>query len=340
MKKLFIFFIAVALIAAFSVPAAAADAEWSFYGSARMMTWLDDRSEEWTGTGESDGDTMHTMQGNARIGANVSAGDVGGRFEYGTSGGNANIRLLYGTWNFGAGKLLVGQSYGPVNIFISNQVFDGDTDMLNTGGVYGGRVKMVQASFGGFKVALVEPSTTGPVTDPDTTLPKIELAYTFKSDMFTAGVVAGYNSVEDDAVGGEDYVSNVIGLWGAVNFGPAYVKMNVFQATNADNYGLWMLGDADQSGDEDTTTIGGLLVVGAKLSDAFALEGGYGQTTHENDSYASDDTTNAMYVQATIGLAPGVFLTPEIGIIDKDEGINNNDEGDQLYYGLKWQINF
>ena len=254
------------------------------------------------------------------------------------------MRLLYGTWNFGAGTLLVGQSYVPVNIFISNQVFGGDAGLLNTGGVYDGRRPMIQVSFGGFKVALVEPSVEGVPGDVDTTLPKIELAYTFKSDAFTAGVVAGYNSVEDDSVGGEDYVSNVIGLWGAVNLGPAYVKMNVFQAVNADNYGLWMMGDAAATvvaGDlEDTTTIGGLLVVGAKLSDAFALEAGYGQTTHENDAFASDDTTNAMYVQATIGLAPGVFIVPEIGIIDADEGTTNNDQGDQIYYGLKTQINF
>ena len=39
MKKLFLFFIAFAMIAAFSVPAAAGDAEWNFYGSARMSTF-------------------------------------------------------------------------------------------------------------------------------------------------------------------------------------------------------------------------------------------------------------------------------------------------------------
>jgi hypothetical protein len=32
------------------------------------------------------------------------------RFEYGTT---VNVRLLYGEWNFGAGKLLVGQDYLP-----------------------------------------------------------------------------------------------------------------------------------------------------------------------------------------------------------------------------------
>lgn len=340
MKKLFMFFIAAALIAAFSVPAAADDAEWSFYGSARMTTFMTDTSD---GT-DSDEDLTWAQQGNSRIGAKVSAGDVGGHFEYGTSGGSANIRLLYGTWNFGGGTLLLGQTYSPVNIFISNQVFGSDNDMLNTGGVYGGRQQMIQASFGGFKVALVSPSTIGvPAGDVDTTLPKIELAYTFKSDMFTAGVVAGYNSVEDDTVGGEDYVSNVIGLWGAVNFGPAYVKMNVYQAVNEQNYGLaagFHVGNGLQQADEDTTTIGALLVVGAKLSDTFALEGGYGQTTHDNDLFASDDTTNAMYVQATIGLAPGVFIVPEIGVIDYDEGTTNNDQGDVTYFGAKWQINF
>lgn len=355
MKKLFMFFIAAALIAAFSVPAAADDAEWSFYGSARMQTWFTDLSEEQAPLHaplDSDGDTTWSMQGNSRIGARVSAGDVGGRFEYGhTSANGATLRLLYGTWNFGGGTLLVGQSYGPVNIFISNQVYGGDADMLNTGGVYGGRVQMIQLQFGSFKVAAVSPATTVPATgggneEVDTTLPKIELAYSFKTDMFNVGVVAGYNTVDiDDDTNDESVDSWVVALHGGVNLGPAYIKANVFQGQNTGNYGLWIAGDAvanvDASGVVDNSTFGFLAVAGVKLSDSFSLEGGYGTQEHDSDVTGEvEDDTSAMYVQATIGLAPGVFITPEIGKIDYGDSNGGAEQGDETYFGAKWQINF
>ena len=117
MKKSIAILAAFALVAGFAVTATAAD--WSFYGSARMSTFSNSISEEASATGFDDTDTRWDIQTNARIGANVSAGDVGGRFEYGTSGGNANLRLLYGTWDFGGGELLVGQAYTPITFFAS-----------------------------------------------------------------------------------------------------------------------------------------------------------------------------------------------------------------------------
>jgi hypothetical protein len=374
MKKLFVFFIAVALIAAFSVPAAAGDAEWSFYGSARMQTWYDDDSKEVAAVhtpADDDQDMTWDIQGNSRIGANVSAGDVGGRFEYGTG---INLRLLYGTWNFGGGTLLVGQTYSPLNIFISNQVYGADSDMLNIGGVYGGRQPVIQLKFGSFKIALVKISTGGadafttatpasvaniagvvtavaavpaaiPGGEVDTMLPKIELAYNFKTDMFNVGVVAGYNSIEIEGdAKSYDLDSWVVGLHGGVNLGPAYIKADIFQGQNTGDYGLWIAGDSTADFTtkiEDKDTLGYLLVGGVKLSDAFSLEGGYGFVSHESGvTGEKDDDTMAYYVQATIGLAPGVFITPEIGKIDYDKDNANAKEGDTLYFGAKWQINF
>ena len=76
------------------------------------------------------------LQSNSRIGVTVSNGAVGGGFEYGTG---VNVRKLYGIWNFGAGTLLVGQTYVPISIFLSNQVFDADADLLAWGAIYKGR---------------------------------------------------------------------------------------------------------------------------------------------------------------------------------------------------------
>ena len=72
----------------------------------------------------------------------------------------------------------------------------GDNSAVSYGAIYEGRRPMIQVSFGGFKFALVEPNATVPATglagaETDTTLPKIEAAYTFKTDMFLARVMGG-----------------------------------------------------------------------------------------------------------------------------------------------------
>jgi hypothetical protein len=100
------------------------------------------------------------LQSNSRIGASVKAGDIGGGFEYGTG---VNLRKLFGTWNFGAGTFLVGQTYTPLAYFISSQcgLGGGDCGLIFWGTVYAGRHPMLQLSMGGFKVALIDPNTSG-----------------------------------------------------------------------------------------------------------------------------------------------------------------------------------
>jgi hypothetical protein len=100
--------------------------------------------------------TTFAQQGNSRIGANVAAGDIKGRFEYGTG---INLRLLYGTWNFGSGEMSVGQMYNPTYYGLSNQVYDGDNGLAGFGAPFS-RLDAIELKFGGFKIAFVEPSTT------------------------------------------------------------------------------------------------------------------------------------------------------------------------------------
>ena len=83
------------------------------------------------------------------------------------------------------------------------------------------------------------------------------------------------------------------------------------------------------------------LIAGVKLGDAIGLEAGYGKVSNDIDVVgAKDDDACSYYVQATIGLAPGVFIVPEIGKIDNEKDAANVKEGDITYFGAKWQINF
>jgi hypothetical protein len=340
MKKLFVVFVALAMVGAFSLSAAAAD--WSFYGSSRMTTFWEDISSD-EGDADDDG-LVWAQQGNSRIGANVKAENISGRFEYGTG---VNLRILWGEWDTGAVKLGFGQHYTPVNVFISNQVWGSDNDMLNLGGIYGGRRDMARLSVGDFKLALVEPAGA-PIDDGDLdyTIPKIEANYVFSADKFKVGVVGGYNvfDVEASTAGDYDVSSYIVGLFGEVNFGPVFVNADVWMGQNVGNYGLYNSGadNAVLSGStvEDTDSLGFLGVVGFKVSDMLSFEGGYGQVTNENDTFAEDDETSAFYVQAVLKPVKGVKIVPEVGFIDYMEDAAGADEGELTYFGAQWRVDF
>jgi len=356
MKKLFIFFVAAAMIAAFTVPAMA-DAEWNFYGSARMTTFYVDDDPDQIGV-DSDKGTVWAQQGNSRIGARVKFNDeIGGRFEMSDSFGK---RLLYGTYNFGAGQLLLGQGYTPTTYFYSNSVYNGDGDLLNIGQFYEGRQPMIRLMFGGFKVALVSPTaatyaqTVGNY-DTDVTLPKIELCYGFKTDVFFVDVFGGYQTFDlestDPAEKDVSIDSTVYGVGGGANIGPMYFKLGVHAGTNLDDFAsLWhqVGGDAGATINpvtgkvEDNDALGYLAVVGFKAGDALTFEGGYGYQEYDSGLVGSQaDEAVQYYVNATINITKGFFLVPEIGIVDrKESAVKGVEEGDITYFGLKWQINF
>ena len=357
MKKLFVLLAAVAFVVAFTVPAMSAD--WGFYGSARMYTFMDDVTPAGANP-ISDDDLSWFLQGNSRIGANVKAGDVSGRFEYGST---PNLRLLYGAWKFGAGTLVVGQDYSPIDTFISNQqgpaVWGGDIDGLAWGGIYDGRVAQLKLKMASFQVALIQPkvvSANAGATDTDTSIPKIELSYSFKAGPLALKVLGGMNSHDDVVIAGTSEKtysvdSNVFGVMAKYATGPFSVAADFFMATNPGNYGLLQdnsVQSAFWTGTtvEDCDSTGALVVLGYKASDMIKLEAGYGMLSNEIEAagVTTESETNSYYVQAVITLAKGVYIVPEYGSVDygdkEETGKAPAKQGDISYFGAKWQINF
>ena len=348
MKKLFIIFAVLCLAA----PAMAAD--WNFYGSARMATFyiMDDYDE--TGVAyEDDDDLQWAQQGNSRIGANVKFNDqIGGGFEMSDSFGK---RKLFGTYTFGGGsQLLLGQTYTPSALFYSNSVFDGDGDLLGVGEFYEGRVPMIQWKMGGLKVALITPSVDGVGNETlDVTLPKIEVGYGFKADMFFVDVFGGYQTYTlDGGTGGTDFDidSYVVGLGAGMNFGALYVKANGHMGQNLGNYGGYNpLGFDDEATFtatevRDTDAYGVMGVIGFNASEMLTIEGGVGYVNYEKDVQGAEDESGMQYyLNATINIAPGFFIVPEIGYIEADydvAGAAADPNPSRTYVGAKWQINF
>ena len=372
MKKLILVIAALALVAS---PALAVD--WNFYGSSRVQTWytsidggrngFDDSELQW-GTGDG-------LANNSRFGARVKAENLSGRVEVqmkATSGGDpggtvtTENRLLYGEWNFGAGKLLVGKAYTPVAQFVSGQAYNEDLGLLAAGAAYGQRVSQLALSFGGFQIALIEPKKgqiqgTGGATvggDPDAIIPKIEAKWGMGFDMFSFNVMGGfqYFEIEDvtspDTGNDEDIdvTSYIVGGDVALNFGPAYIKGAISYGNNWadaawDIAGLSTGGSfATYDGDDDIddcTSYQGVLVGGFKFTDQMTFEAGVGYRNDDSDRPGADeDEVMTVYGQAVISLAPGVWLVPEVGYIDFMEDNVGDNEGDQIYVGAKWQIDF
>ncbi len=345
MKKIMVIVAALAMMTG-----SAYAAEWNFFGSARVATFITDVDNP--GVTPDTNNFVENLQGNSRIGANVKVSDeLTGRFELGIGeaqpGGLSGVetRLLYGEWNFGAGKLLVGQAYTPLNMFYSNQVYAADNNLLNYGGVYGGRNPALQLTFGDFQIAAL-PTANAAVSGfavTETNMPKIEASYRLAMDNFHVALQGGYNSYE---VGNtEDIDSYVLALGAGVKFGAGYLQGNIWTGENVGPYGLYNAPADDPAivagKVVDNEAFGWLLVAGYKFNDMIGLEVGYAQAEAEMDATGSiEDDVAAYYVQTTVGLAPGVFIVPEIGVIDNKKNAAGVDESEITYYGIKWQINF
>ena len=323
-------------------------ADWQFYGSARIQTFVED-SDPGTSTGSPNTSYVQYLQNNARIGAFVRASNsITGRFEYGT---DVDVRLLYGEWDFGAGSLLVGQAFSPLNINYSNQVWWDDTNLTDMGGVYSSRNPMIQLTFGEFKIALLETDTLVPssgTSETEVKRPKVEASYRIKGDAWEFKLAGGYSSYHL-IYRGNDYKLNswIAAAGGKVNVGPFLLAGTFWGGQNPGTYTLQNqaydtpLFDTSSGAVIDCDGYGYTLIAGYTLNDMFYFETGYGETKADIDygGYVKD-RVYSYYIQSRITLAPGVFVIPEVGLVHWGNDRISIDYGETVYYGAKWQINF
>jgi hypothetical protein len=369
MKKIIVAVAALALMAG-----SAYAAEWNFYGSARVSTfWTNTDTDNETGHQNDDTQFAEGLQSNARIGAKVKVSDeLTGRFEYGTSDDAANIRLLYGEWNFGAGKLLVGQDYVPMNLGGSNQVYGGDGDLQGWGGeMFGDRLAQIKLTFGDFQIAFIEndnsysDGTANKVKEDEdninVVIPMIQVQYALSGHNWKVTMAGGYQTFDvDDGTVDDDITSWGLGVDATATFGAFYVSGQVNGGTNVGN--LWLIDvtgfDTDENalgagyavvttgGDViDNDAIGGRICVGYTFNEMFAVEVGYGyQRTEYDEDIAALGTdeleSQSYYINFPITLAPGVVVTPEVGVVDFTVDDSSLEQDEITYFGAKWQIDF
>jgi len=230
---------------------------------------------------------------------------------------------------------------------LSNQAYDDDEGLDHYGHVNADRRPMIRLTFGDFQIAAISPRVDDLGADEtQVIMPKLEAKYELSMDNFTIEAAAGYQTYEVTA-GSDDFDvhSYVLAVGGKVNFGPAYIGADAYWGQNVGPYGLKIQADADpviSNGElEDNDAYGLMGLVGFAVNDTLAFEAGIGYVSAELDTDASnEDDAMAYYLQATITLAKGVCIVPEIGMLDYLDNAGGVDEGDVFYYGMKWQINF
>ncbi len=213
MKKFTVITLAIALTAVFAVTAMAN--EWNLYGNARMATFytsdsLDDRQALDPADRGSIKNTQWDLQGNSRIGATVKGDMIDARFEFGVNEASVTSRRIYGVWKFADGwGFKVGKDYTPITFFLSGQVFDTDSGLLQLGNAYGGRLGQLAIEGMGFKFAAIT-NASGSITivDPiagdgityvgagtESYFPKLEASYQFKfGDAMSVHAMGGFAS--------------------------------------------------------------------------------------------------------------------------------------------------
>ncbi len=352
MKQTIIITLALLALAA---PLAHAQASFSPYGSVRTGIWYENEDEDLTGTGESRLNLNYYLQSNSRFGARFRDGVKQGRVEFGRDGG---IRHLWASYDMGPYTIIIGQAETMLTQK-GSQVFGSENNFVGWGAIDNSR--RWQARFdleNGVSVAFVQPDDTDVIDaldyyeeldqDKVVLLPKINLGYSGAvADNINMSAALGLNMYDyDDAAGGHDeaVMSYVLGAIFDMDFNPLTLKLHANIGQNTGNYGLGAqtYNVAVWNGEEviDVITMGGFGELGYRMNDDVLLTFGASYIMSESDHYDETDTAMAAFGQLRYQVANGFRITPEIGLQNRMQDADGNDQGSLLYLGTQLRMDF
>jgi len=356
MKKV----LAVLFLTLFAVSAMAAD--WGLYGSLRFKTFWVNQDDI---GGKDDTDLREFgLQGNSRVGAKVKINErMSAHLELyvrGSSGSNnVGTRLFYGTYDFGPAKIHIGQMWTPLNVTTFDQVSKDDNDLYGWGGFFTSRREAIMLEASGFRFAIVRPVPKDSVgvddkyffDNFDFNLPRLEADYTLKLDPVKARMFAGFQTVQNDVISDYDINSYVVGLdvsgrRGIVGFaltgyyGRNTLFMNAKGSYSYNSSKKNMDKLLPTTADEDFEDYGFAGAIKLFPVDNIKVEVGAGYAATDNDLFKEVDDQFSVYANVKYTIAKGFFIQPEVAYYDYLDDPDGNDEGSELYFGAKWQMDF
>jgi len=370
MKKFIIFIAAFAMVGAF---VATAMADVDLYGSARFRTYYSD-ADPGEGNGFSDADLEWRMGTLTRFGANFKSDKITGKFEMDaraggkgvsadpteSSGasllGNMRLRQLWGQYDFGSWKFMIGQNYPLYDAPVSGiNYYAGGFQKFGGIGYTVARTSQMRFTINNLRIAFLQADTSsdgiGPYDeDVDVILPKIEMRYDMKADWGVLNFIGGYQTYKgvNDVDADKTISSWLAAIRGKFNFGPAYLGASLSYRQNGGEYGAWTavneFAQWDGNDVQDTTAWGGVLALGYKINDSNTIEASYGYVKSEFDLAGDwEDKRQAFGLMWKYTVAPGFYIIPEFIYQDnmdtQEDGVDS-DNGDTTIFGVFWRIDF
>jgi hypothetical protein len=369
MKKFIVLLAVIAMVGAFT---ATAIADVSLYGSARFRTYYADN--DFNPPADSNKDLEWRIGHLTRFGANFKGDKINGKFEMdaraiqptgsveknsgASSVGHMRLRQLWGQYDFGTWKFMIGQNYPLFDAPVSGiNYYSGGLQKFGGIGYGVARTSQMRFTVGNFRAALLTPDTAqggvGTYSEVNTLFPKLELRYDMKMDAFALNFIGGYQSYEIETAtnNSEDVASWALGARGKANFGPAYVGLSLNYRQNGKDYGVWTTSTTESAIQDtdgqikDAKGWGFVAAVGWKLNDMFTLEASYASLSAEQDTIQNnEDDRQAWGVIAKITMAPGFYIVPELVFQDNKDTTTNGgspaDDGDATIFGVFWRIDF
>ena len=381
MKKSILGAVILGATVALAAPAMALDV--TPYGAIRIGTWYTSNTHySAVGASQHDSDFSLDLQGDSLVGMRVKEGDFFALAELGAynpknRSGGVELRMLFGDWNFGEGKLRVGYLPSPY-VFRSEQAFDADGGFNSYGSLYDGRYAQIKVSMNnGFYLAMMKPApglTRGVVnsttnvsgsfantpynatattyavtsTDYDTYIPKIVAGYEGQAGTvkYGGGVAGNYYKVTDTIATPANLSANITSLMGfahtTVDLNPVELKFHLYGGQNLGD--LMSNGAATAgsyySGGENSYTVGGFGQIGYTASNKVKVYAGVSYETSKNDIYVTDDNKMAAFANLQYQVTKNVKIVPEVTMLNDLDSSTGTKEPRIYAAGVKWEMAF
>ncbi|MFC1670217.1 hypothetical protein ACFL20_07460 [Spirochaetota bacterium] len=325
------------------------------YAKVLMHVGYTGQTKELTG-GDADYDLNYAMSPFSRFGGKFTLGNVKAHVELGVNGAqtgnNVYTRLLYLTYTFGWGELLVGQTYTPYTMLsptVSNHSF-----AFGWGSSYDGRLPQIKFTVGGFHAAFIVPNTGVLAGNEVVMLPKIALGYKLKSGIFTLAPGFAFNVVEADDNGSnidkEEFLFSLVAYLHAIVKADAFqAKLNFAYTMNPDAFGMYNaisviagsangnLGTYEVDGDgkvENTHQVNAMLILSYKLNNTMAIGAGGAYIVTINDQWGENDGQFMAYLQFRWKASKNLSVVPEFAWFDYMKDNTGAKQGGVSYLGI------
>lgn len=306
-----------------------------------------------------------TFVGSSLLGLELSYGDVSATFEAGLGD---PVRKYFLTYRIGGAEnhyLVVGRDT-TIAAYSFGMVSNDFQSLNDLGTLADNRRLQIRYGLNGFELAVVIPSLGGAwnadntddtgyklsITDTNgnplytvfNVLPRVELAYTYATDVLEFKVFGAYGAYlySDDNNMASDKVfhSYNVGFGGQANFGNSFLQFTGWYGANLDLMDALGNYQSRSVAAENIQSAGVAIGIGHTFNDKYTPQFGVGYTLNFGDGYDKMDDSLGAYLNCIIQVNDWFAITPEIAYINKMQDSTGTKEGYDFIAGAMASIVF